>query len=427
MTGEQAIQYIHSCGYSAAPRMGVFTELMHALGDPQDALTCIHIAGTNGKGSTSAMLDSILRAAGYRVGLFTSPYIREFRERIRIGGELIDGDDLGRVTENVRAVAESAELSLTEFEIVTAIAFSYFKEQAVDYVVLEVGLGGRFDPTNVIKNPLLSVITGIDFDHTALLGNTIQEIAAEKAGIIKEGCPCIYGGSENAACRTIRAMADYRHAPFYTVDRSSYRCIEATLEGTVFDYNDYRSLKLPLLGAYQPYNATLVLSAIEVLKNAGVHVTPDAVREGLASARWQARFELLSRDPVIFYDGGHNPEGVLAAVKSVQLYFPEQTVNVLSAVMTDKDVDGMVETVKPIVRRVFTVTPENNPRALPAQEYAAEFTEHKIPAVAYASVREGLVSAISDCRENGIPLLCLGSLYLYRELIDALEEISATR
>ncbi len=425
MTGEQAIQYIHSCGYSAAPRMTLITELMHALGDPQESLSCIHIAGTNGKGSTSAMLDSILRAAGYRVGLFTSPYIRKFRERIRVDGELIGKDDLGRVTDRVRTVAEKAGLAPTEFEVITAVAFTYYKERNVDLVVLEVGLGGRFDPTNVIKAPVLSVVTGIDFDHTALLGNTIQEIAAEKAGIIKEGRPCIYGGGENAACRTIRALADHRHAPFYTVDRSSYRLVEATLDGTVFDYAEHTALHLPLLGSYQPYNATLVLSAVEILKSEGYHISAEAVREGLAATRWQARFELLSRDPVILYDGGHNPEGVMAAVKSIQLYFPEQTVNVLSAVMTDKDVDGMVETIKTVTRRAFTVTPSNNSRALPAAEYAAEFAEHKIPAEPYPSVAEGLRAAIADCRENGVPLLCLGSLYLYRELTDALEEITA--
>lgn len=423
MTGEQAIQYIHSCGYSAAPRMAVSTELMHALGDPQESLSCIHIAGTNGKGSTSAMLDSILRAAGYRVGLFTSPYIRKFRERIRVGGELIDKDDLGRITDRVRAVSEHAGLAPTEFEVITAVAFSYFQEKGVDLVVLEVGLGGRFDPTNVIKTPVLSIITGIDFDHTALLGNTIQEIAAEKAGIIKEGRPCIYGGGENAACRTIRALADRRHAPFYTVDRSSYHLVEATLDGTVFDYADYTALHLPLLGSYQPYNATLVLSAVEILKGEGYRIPEEAVREGLADTRWQARFELLSRDPAILYDGGHNPEGVMAAVKSVQLYFPEQQINILSGVMTDKDVDGMVETIKPIARRVFTVTP-GNPRALSATEYASEFSEHKIVADAYPSVVEGLRAAIADCRENSVPLLCLGSLYLYRELTDALEEIT---
>ncbi len=422
MTCEEAIQYIHEAGYSSAPRLGSMNALLSALGNPQEALSCIHIAGTNGKGSTSAMLDSILRAAGYRVGLFTSPYIRAFGERIRVDGQCIEDQALAEITEKVKSVVETLPERPTEFELITAIGFVYFKRRGVDVVVLEVGLGGRFDPTNAIKNPLLSIVTGIDFDHTTLLGNTIQEIAAEKAGIIKEGRPCLYGGSENAACRTIRAIADMRHAPFHTVDRSSYRQKEATLDGTIFDFDIYTALFLPLLGAYQPYNATLVLTAVELLKKEGLRISAEAVREGLANVRWPARFELLSKDPIILYDGGHNPEGVDAVVRSVKLYFPDQKVNILSGVMTDKDFDGMIEVLKPIVAHAFAVTPDN-PRALSATEYASQFAGHRIPAKACESVKAGVAEAVADSRKNGIPLICLGSLYLYRELADAVAEM----
>ena len=419
MNYEESLQYIHSVNWTfCKPGLDRIAVLCEQLGNPQDSLKLIHVAGTNGKGSVCAMLERTLREAGYRTGLYTSPYIKQFNERMQVAGEMISNDELAELTTLVRPIADAMEDKPTEFELITAVAFEYFRRHACDVVILEVGLGGRLDSTNIIKNPLLSIITGIDFDHTAFLGNTIQEIAAEKAGIIKEGCPCLYGGTENAAYRTIRAFADRKHAPFYNVDRSTCVSKSTTLEGTVFDYQDYKDLKLALLGAYQPYNATIVLTALDILRTAGYPVSEDAMRQGLANVRWSARFELLSKEPIVLYDGGHNPEGVLAAVKSIKEYFPEMQVNLLSGVMADKDYDAMIEALKPVARRVFTVTP-SNPRALSAAEYAAQFANHKIPATPCEGVEEGVRAAIADCRENGVPLICLGSLYLYGEVADA--------
>ena len=264
------------------------------------------------------MLASVLQKAGYRTGLYTSPYIRTFCERIRVEGENIPEDKLAALTDRIRPIAEKMADKPTEFELITALAFAYFAECACDVVVLEVGLGGRLDSTNVIENTALSIITGIDFDHTALLGNTREEIAREKAGIIKPGRPVLFGGGKGVAFDTVCAVAQEKNAPFYCVDRSSYKESSATLEGTVFDYLHYTNLHLPLLGAYQPYNATLVLSAIHLLREQGFSIAEGAVREGLLAVRWPARFELLSRDPIIIYDGGHNPEGVRAAVASIK-------------------------------------------------------------------------------------------------------------
>lgn len=421
MNCEEAIQYIHSTGWNrGTPGLTRVCTLLEELGNPQESVKCIHVAGTNGKGSTCAMLDSVLRAAGYHVGLFTSPYIREFCERIRVDGACIDENELAALTEEVVSVARKLELEPTEFELVTAIGFTHFARKKVDVVVLEVGLGGRFDPTNVIKNPLLSIITGIDFDHVSMLGNTIQEIAAEKAGIIKEGRPCLYGGEENAAHRTIRAFADMRHAPFYTVDRADYVKKIADLDGTVFDFHGLQDLKLSLLGAYQPYNATIVLTALELLVKEGLEIPEEAIRKGLSSTEWMARFELLSRDPIVIYDGGHNPQGVKVAVQSVREYFPEQEVNILSGVMTDKDFDEMIEELKSVTYQAFTVTPDN-PRALRADEYAQQFENHKIPAQAFATVEDAVRAAMQDSRESGRPLICLGSLYLYSAVADAVK------
>ena len=416
MNYEQALEYIHSVNWAfCKPGLERITALCKALGDPQKKLRFIHVAGTNGKGSTSAMLASVLQKAGYRTGLYTSPYIRTFCERIRVDGENIPEDKLAALTDRIRPIAEKMADKPTEFELITALAFAYFAECACDIVVLEVGLGGRLDSTNVIENTALSIITGVDFDHTALLGNTIEEIAREKAGIIKPGRPVLFGGGKGEAFDTVCAVAQEKNAPFYCVDRSSYKESSATLEGTVFDYLHYTNLHLPLLGAYQPYNATLVLSAVCLLREQGFSIAEGAVREGLLAVRWPARFELLSRDPIIIYDGGHNPEGVRAAVASIKAYFPNQKVNLLGGVMADKDRGEMIEIMKPIAARAFAVTP-NNPRALTADEYAAQLASFDIPATSYASVAEGVKAAIESSKKEGIPLVCLGSLYLYEEV-----------
>lgn len=423
MNCREAIQYIHETGmYGSRPGLDRIRALLSDLGNPQKGLRCVHVAGTNGKGSFCAMLSAILREAGYRVGMFTSPYIRRFEERIQLNGTPIDGEELADITSYVRPFAEALEERPTEFELITAIGFEYFRRQQVDIVVLEVGLGGRLDPTNIIEAPLLSVITGIDFDHTSLLGNTLQTIAAEKAGIVKSGCPCLFGDEENSACRTVRSVASMKGSRFYTVDRSTLVVKERTLQGTVLDFGDLKDLRLSLLGEYQPQNATTVLTAVEILREGGVEISEDAIRRGLSTVYWPARFELLRKQPPVIFDGGHNPQGVAAAVKSVSAYFPEQPVYLLSAVMADKDYDEMIEKLKPVTKQAFTVS-TGMPRALTAEAYAAQFRAHKVPATAYGDAKEGIRTALAISREEGIPLICLGSLYLYNMVAEVMESL----
>ena len=418
MTVEQAIEYIHSNKWhNKRPGLDRIRALLAALGNPQKAVRCIHVAGTNGKGSVCAMLDSILRAAGYRVGLFTSPYIRRFHERIQADGKQIDDAMLAEITEYVKPFAEAMEDSPTEFELITAIGFEFFRRLGVEYVILEVGLGGRLDPTNVIKNPLLSIITDIDFDHTEQLGNTIQTIAAEKAGIIKTGLPCMYGGRDSSACRTIAQIAALKQAPFYTVDRTDYRVTEMNLSGTTFNFQDETDLRLPLLGIYQPFNAAIVLTALRIIEQNGVTVTRESLRRGLENVTWPARFELIRTNPIVICDGGHNPNGIAAAVQSIQRYFPEQRVNLLVGIMEDKSFDEMIELLKPIANRVFTVAP-NNPRSIRAVTLKKYFESHSLPATAYESTHEAVKDAVSLSAQENTPLLCLGSLYLYGEIVD---------
>ncbi|MBR3893978.1 MAG: bifunctional folylpolyglutamate synthase/dihydrofolate synthase [Clostridia bacterium] len=418
MDYRETLEYIHNINWSfCKPGLERINVLCEKLGHPERELKVIHVGGTNGKGSVCAMLDSILRASGRRVGLYTSPYIRQFNERIQVDGVPIEDEALIELTELVRPIADTMEDKPTEFELITAIAFEHFRRKKCDVVILEVGLGGRLDSTNVIASPLLSVITGIDFDHTAILGNTLEEIAAEKAGIIKPGRPCLFGGEDGAALRTVQKNAKEKRSAFHHVDRSSLRVIETSLEGTVFDFGVLRNLHLPLLGVWQPQNAATVLTALDILRGEGVNVSEDAIREGLSRVRWQARFELMRRDPVVICDGGHNPQGIAGAVESIKTYFHDQKVILLMGVMEDKAHGEMVSCLASVAHRVFTVKP-SNPRAMAADALAAEFESLGVSATACATCENAVSLARRAAKDENRPLICLGSLYLYNEIAD---------
>ena len=423
MDYQESLRYIHSVsGHFCKPGLERITTLCDALGHPEKDLRFIHVAGTNGKGSFCAMTESILRTAGYKTGLYTSPFIKEFNERMRVNGENISREELVELTEQVRPIADSMEDKPTEFELITAIAFLYFKRHHCDVVVLEVGLGGRLDSTNVIQAPILSVITGIDFDHTDLLGDTLEAIAAEKGGIIKSGCPVLYGGSDASVYQTLKNISDAQGARLYTVDPTRLSVRSMTVDGTVMDFGEWKELKLPLLGTYQPQNAVSVLSAIELLNATGKWNIPEsAVRTGLATVKWHARFEKLKDSPLVFFDGSHNPQGIATAVNTIRTYFPDQKVDILTGVMRDKNFEVMIDCISQVADCVFTVTPAN-PRALPAEEYAAHFRSHGVDASAYPTVNEGVKAAVSHARNANVPLICLGSLYLYGELADLIQE-----
>lgn len=425
MTYREAIAFLDTQRfYEGAPTLDRIRALLSLLGDPQKKLRFIHVAGTNGKGSVCAMLDAVLRAAGYRVGRFTSPSLLHCNERITVNGASIPDEALTQHTARIASLCEGMPTCPNTFELLTALAFSYFAEEDVDLVVLEVGLGGRFDATNAIDSSLLSILTEIDFDHTHLLGNTIQGIAAEKAGIIKEGGTVLYGGGDNSALRTVTSIADLKKARLHSVDRSRITIHGMTLEGTRLDFAPWENLSLPLLGLYQPQNLATALTAVELLVEGGLSISDAAVREGIASVRWPARFELLqSADPILLFDGAHNAQGVRLAVKSILSYFPETKIDLLLGVMADKDYDVMIEVIKPIAHRVFAVTANSSARALPAERLALDLSAHKLDAVICESVKDGLHRALSDAREGGRPLLALGSLYLYAPLLEALQSL----
>ncbi len=420
MNYNEALEYIHSVSWTfCKPGLERINELCSAIGNPERKLKFIHVAGTNGKGSFSSMLASVLGKAGYKVGLYTSPYIYRFNERMKVNGEDIPDDTLARITEKVKPIADKMSDKPTEFELITAIAFEYFYEEACDVVVLECGMGGRLDSTNVIRDPLLSVITGIALDHTAFLGDTVEKIAAEKAGIIKDGAPVLFGGVDASAEAVIRKNCEENGSELYKTNYSALCVKEASIEGCTLDYEEFKDIKIKLLGLYQPRNTASVLTAVSILRKRGLSIPDSAVYSGLADARWRARFEIIGTDPTVIFDGAHNPEGIAAAVESIKHYFGEKKVVIFTGVLRDKDYSYIAERLSEVADRAFTITPDNK-RALSGEEYAKVLCGYGVKAVACNSIKEALDKGKEAASEENTALCCLGSLYTYVEVIDAL-------
>ncbi|MBQ9133275.1 MAG: bifunctional folylpolyglutamate synthase/dihydrofolate synthase [Clostridia bacterium] len=415
MNYTQALEYIHSVSWrGSVPGLSRIRELCERMGHPEKGLRCIHIAGTNGKGSTAAYLTSILRAAGYRVGTFTSPYVRTFNERIAIDGRPVSNYLLAKAVEAAKPHADAMADRPTEFELITAVGFEIFRRKKVDIVVLEVGLGGRYDSTNIIESPLLSVITGIAFDHMQLLGNTLAEIASEKAGIIKKGCPVVMAKLADEAKQVIEAEAKAQNAPLGEVDPDAITVHADTLLGIEMDYKERGGIRTALIGGYQPRNIALVCEAVDALRKVGVPISEDALYEGIAAAKWPARFELLSSEPPVVFDGGHNEEGVRAAIETAKHVFGEKVI-ILTGVMADKAYAPMADLIAPVAREVFTLKPDN-PRAMEADALAAVYTARGVAAKGYPTIAAALKAARRRAKQLGAPLLILGSLYLYKDI-----------
>ena len=424
MTYTEALEYIHGVNWTfCKPGLDRIKTLCEGLGNPQNSLKFIHVAGTNGKGSFCSMTESVLRSAGYKTGLFTSPYIVEFNERMRVNGENISNEELAEITECVRPIADGMKDRPTEFELITAIAFEYFKRNGCQIVVLEAGMGGRLDSTNVITTSILSVITGISLDHTAYLGDTVSKIAAEKAGIIKRGVPVIFGGEDGEAADVIKSAAKENNSSYATVDYTRLLVKSATLEKTVFDYKERSSLEISLLGMYQPRNAALVITAMDVLSSLGFNIKDEDIRRGVATAVWHSRFEVIAKNPTVIFDGAHNPEGISAACESIVRYFGSEKVVVLSGVLADKDYKFIANKIARVASCVFTLTPDN-PRALKAVDYAAEFSALGISAVPSESLSVATECAYNQAKQSGSALVVLGSLYTYKEVRDKINELN---
>lgn len=422
MNAEQAIAYIHSvCWKGSIPGLGRTQELLEKMGNPEKKLKFVHIAGTNGKGSTAAMTASILRKAGYRTGLYTSPYIYRFHERIQVDGVEISDEDLTEITEYVKPLADSMAQSPTEFELVCCIAFEYFYRKKCEIVVLEVGMGGAWDATNVIEVPEVAVITNIGLDHTEYLGDTVEKIAETKSGIFKpHGHGVVYRSTPSVEAVYERVCAE-RDVSLRKADFDGLVLKAHTLEGQVFDCGSRKNLVLPLLGDHQLHNASVVLSIADTLIGEGWKISEQNIYDGIRDVRWPGRFDIVCRKPLFIIDGGHNPQCIEALVKNIQDYLAGKKVVALTGVLADKDYADMYKPVMPLVDRFVCITPPN-PRKLEAEQLARYLRQAGAQAQASESILDGVKKAMDLAGEDGV-VLCFGSLYSIGGIRDALKDL----
>lgn len=421
MTTQQAIEALHALPRmgQGAPGLARMQNLCDHLGNPEKELQCIHIAGTNGKGSLAAMTSSILTAAGYKTGLTISPYVVDFRERFQIDGEMIPPRTLANLTEKVLDAIDAIEAEggekPVEFEAVTALAFLWFAREKCDLVVLETGLGGRCDATNVVPHKLVAAITKISYDHMEVLGDTLDKIAAEKAGIIKEGTVVVnYPDQPAEAMGPILTAAAEAHTSIITPDKDDLTLLRGKRLENRIDYGGYRAA-LGLPGTHQANHAAMAVEiALALWREFGYDISDDAILQGLADARMPARIEVLRRHPLLLLDGCHNPDGAkMLAATLTRADFEENLVGVLG-VLADKDYKDMLSDLAPCFAKVYTVTP-NCPRALSAEELQKEARFHT-DAEAADSVADAIRKAVDYADENNLAgVVVCGSLYLAAE------------
>ncbi len=402
-------------------------EILKRLGNPHLDLKVIHVAGTNGKGSVCKYIYECLRGAGYSVGLYSSPYIEHFRERIELDGDMICPEDLEVNTERVIAAAEAMVAegmeSPTEFEIVTAVALLYFYEKGPDFVILEVGLGGRGDSTNVCPKPLLTVITSISYDHMDRLGNTLEEIAWEKAGIIKEGVPLVINVEDISAAKVIAREAYAKGCVLYDAGKVKPLRGIPSVEGEIFSAEIqgtfFENVRLSMVGEHQVSNGVTALTAIEILrKNSIINITALQIREGMGRAFQKGRFEVFHRNPPMVLDGAHNRDGMEALVKTMDDIFYQKKVLTVIGVLGDKDVDAMVE-MAAFLGEDFIVTEPGNARRMDSSLLAEKLRAKGKTCTVIPDQREAIAHGVFLAEKEERPydvILCVGSLYLIGEL-----------
>lgn len=416
MDYRQAVEFVESSSI-VRERYGLekLQQALHLLGDPHHHTEFVHIAGTNGKGSTAAMTASVLQTAGYRTGLYTSPHLMRYNERMQIDGVPISDEDFVEAASQVQRVCEQLGGVPIVFEVLTLMALWYFAQQRCDIVVLEVGIGGLLDSTNVIPSPKVAIITQLGMDHTETLGNTLEEIAAQKGGIVKEGTPTVMALQEPSAVAVVQQICNQHHAPLALADPERLRVLDASVAGQMLEDREYGKLKLPLAGEHQRKNAANVLEAVAMLRTQGYRISDDDVREGIAKTVWPARFERLSTAPDFILDGGHNPQCLHAATAALREYYPGQKVVFLVGMMADKDTDHMLAEMASIAKSFVCIRPDS-PRAMQPQLLAQQLTERfHLPACACGSVHEGIAEATRQAGKEGV-VCALGSLYLAGEV-----------
>lgn len=424
MTYEEALSYLENYTWSKT-RLGLgrTRELVARLGDPQKKLRFVHVGGSNGKGSTCAMVASVLQEAGYRTGLYTSPYIQDFCERIQINGENIPHDRLADITEKLRDAAESMEDHPSWFEMVTAVAFQYYLEENCDIVVLEVGMGGELDSTNVIDSPEVAVLTNIGLEHTEYLGDTIEAIAETKSGIIKHGCRVVSYDNIPEVKAIISRVAEENEAPLVFADPSGVRLISRDLDGQVFEWEG-ETYTLPLHGEHQLRNVSVVMEILRAMREQGWNIPLGAVKKGLAAVKWPARFQILTRKPLFILDGGHNPQCAEAMTESLDALLPGQKVDFMLGILADKDYSQMIDILAPYAASFHCIAPENE-RALGVNDLADTIRARGFETYAYDDLGRAMSAVMTSAADHARPAVCFGSLYLAGEILNEFPEVYA--
>lgn len=427
MTYEEALKYISST-YKFGSKLGLenITKLTELLQNPQEKYKIIHVAGTNGKGSTCNMIHDVLVEGGYKVGLFISPFLQEFTERIQINKKQIDKESLANITslvkQKVDIMMQEGYNHPTEFEIVTAIGFKYFEEQNVDFLVLEVGLGGRFDATNCIKSPLVSVIASISLDHTQYLGNTLEQIAFEKAGIIKENSNVVIYPQKKCITDVIKKQAKDKNAKVYETDINNIEILSSSIEGQILSYRatnifNLDNFKIKLLGEHQAYNCLTVIKVLEILKLQGYNINETTIIKGLQKCTFAGRFEIIQKNPVVLIDGGHNIDGVKSFCETIKKYFNNKKVILFYGMLKDKHPDLVADYLINISKEIYTLTPNYPSRAMASSELKEildKRNNNNINITALKSLNN-ITKIINNCSSDEI-IACVGSLYLIGDL-----------
>ncbi|OOM77573.1 folylpolyglutamate synthase [Clostridium puniceum] len=424
MTYKDAMDYISSVGkFGSNYGLERTFRLLELLGSPHEKIKLIHIAGTNGKGSTTAMVTKILRGFGYKVGMYTSPYLEKFEERIQINGEMIKKDTLVRLLEDVKAaidkVIEEGYEHPTEFEIITSLMFLHFYNEKVDYGVIEVGLGGRLDSTNVLT-PKVSVITSISLDHMNILGDNLKDIAKEKAGIIKEGIPVILYPQEKEAEEAILKIAEEKNSKVYFVRKGNGKLININYEELyqtlqIQSYKNTYTINLPLLGQHQILNLGVALNTIEVLCEVeNISIDKNMIEKSLQDVKWIGRLEVLSKKPTIVIDGAHNIDAIRALRKNVEKYFKYNKIYLLLGILADKQVKEMIEEITPIAEKVYALTPHSE-RAELGEDLKKEISRCNSNVITLENYEEAFLLALKEADEEDL-ILISGSLYMIGDM-----------
>lgn len=419
MTYSQALEYIHTAlPAGSKPGLERTDALLSLMNNPEKSLSFIHLAGTNGKGSIASMTASVLTESGYKTGLFTSPWIFSFNDYMRIDGEVITDDELADIVSRLKPLADTLTDKPTEFEFTVCVAMEYFHRHGCDVVCMEAGMGGELDATNVIPSPVAAVITNIGIDHTAYLGDTLEAIAKNKSGIIKENTTAVVYGSTPSVEAVIRDRCTEVGADFVKADRDAVKPVSATLEYQSFNWKNISDIRLTLLGDHQLKNVATVLTLAEVLREKGFGIPDTAVKSGLERVRWQGRFEVVSHAPTFIIDGGHNPQCIEELVNNVKKYITAKPLVVLTGVLADKDYGAMYSEMSHLADEFVTVTPPN-PRALTAEKLAEYLTTLGTTATPCRSIAEGVALAKEKAGKGGT-VLAYGSLYSIGEIVSAL-------